>query len=1283
MYGFFKIVSETKNSKNPTIIIRPEFLIDKGSSNDLMIRGKDFYAVWDEETKLWSCDEMSVVEKIDAEIDRCREACGEKPCIAKYMSLSSSGSIDAWHKYVQKQLRDNFRPLDNKIIFSNMQTTKKDYATKKLSYPLEQGEFPAYEEIMSTLYDPEERDKLEWAIGSIISGDSKKIQKFIVLYGAPGSGKGTFLDIVQKLFDGYCSVFDAKALASNSSNFALESFKNNPLVAIQTDGDLSRIEDNTKLNSIVSHEVMEVNEKFKSKYSMRFNSFLFLGTNKPVKITESKSGLLRRLIDVNPSGRKIPASKYRELTKRVDFELGAIAHYCLEKYKSMGIDYYNAYVPLTMIEQTNDFYDFMEYYYYDFIENDYIILKDVWALYKSYSEMANVKFPLSMRAMRIEIQEYFEEYYENYYDDGKHLRNVYKGFKYKKFNKTIIDANKINEDSWLKLTSRKSIFDIVAADYPAQYASESGSPTCKWSDNKKTLKEIDTSKLHYVKLPKNHIVIDFDLKNDDGEKSLEKNVLAASKFPPTYAELSKSGSGIHLHYIYNGDVSKLSRVYDDNIEIKVFSGNSSLRRKFTRSTEIPISVINSGLPFKEEKMVDFTAIKNEKALRTLIKKNLNKEIHPNTKPSIDFIYKILEDAYKSGMVYDVSDMKQAILYFASTSSNNAEYCMSLVTKMKFTSEKEPEMSNVEKDDRIVFYDVEVFPNLFLVNWKFDGDKEVNRMINPKPEDIAGLITYKLIGFNNRRYDNHMLYARMMGYSNENLFKLSQRLVTSDKGVTNNLMFANAYNLSYADIYDFMSTKQSLKKWEIELGIHHQELGLPWDEPVPEERWEEVAEYCDNDVIATETLFHSKQCQADFLAREIIASISGLSVNHSTNSHSAKIIFGDNKHPQDSFVYTDLSTIFPGYEFKLTNVETELPDGSKVQKKLKQSFYKDIYVGEGGYVYAEPGMYENVWTFDVTSMHPHSIKELNLFGDHYTKIFYNLVEARVAIKNGDYETAWEMFDGKLKPYLKDKSQAKMLSNALKIVINSVYGLTSASFDSVFKDPRNVDNIVAKRGALFMIDLKCALEEKGIKVIHIKTDSIKISNPSKDIQDFIYEFGKKYGYSFEVENVFSKFCLVNDAVYIAKYAEPKNEDGKDILWSATGAQFAQPYVFKTLFSKEPIEFKDTCETKSVKTAIYIDLNESNPEEHNYKFIGKVGLFCPIKPGAGGGLLVAEREDKKGKKMSAVTGTKGYRWLEAEEVKNKHLENSIDKTYYISLVDEAVSTLSKFGDVEWFIG
>ena len=61
------------------------------------------------------------------------------------------------------------------------------------------------------------------------------------------------------------------------------------------------------------------------------------------------------------------------------------------------------------------------------------------------------------------------------------------------------------------------------------------------------------------KIPENHIVIDFDLKDENGNKSFERNLEAASKWPATYAELSKSGSGIHLHYLYSGDVSKLSR----------------------------------------------------------------------------------------------------------------------------------------------------------------------------------------------------------------------------------------------------------------------------------------------------------------------------------------------------------------------------------------------------------------------------------------------------------------------------------------------------------------------------------------------------------------------------------------------------------------------------------------------------------------------------------------------------------------------------------------------------
>ena len=389
------------------------------------------------------------------------------------------------------------------------------------------------------------------------------------------------------------------------------------------------------------------------------------------------------------------------------------------------------------------------------------------------------------------------------------------------------------------------------------------------------------------------------LKDKDGNKSFEKNLAAASEWPATYAELSKSGAGIHLHYIYTGDVTKLSRIYEEDVEIKVFTGKSSLRRMLTKCNSLPIATISTGLPLRgDDKVINWEGIKNEKMLRTMIKRNLNKEYHSSTKCSVDYIKFLLDEAYKSGIGYDVSDFKNAVFAFAAGSTNQADYCIKAVNQMKFKSE-EPSVVSDGGSDTLVFYDVEVFPNLFLVNWKFQGeDQKVVRMINPKPAQIEELMKFRLVGFNCRRYDNHIMYARMMGYTNEQLYKLSQQIITEGRG-----FFGEAYNLSYTDIYDFAAKKQSLKKWEIELGIHHQELGLPWDEPVPEERWIEVAEYCDNDVIATEAVFN--HLKGDFTARQILADLAGMTVNDTTNSLTTRIIFGKERHPQ--LVYTDLAT----------------------------------------------------------------------------------------------------------------------------------------------------------------------------------------------------------------------------------------------------------------------------------------------------------------------------------------------------------------------------------------
>ena len=895
------LMISTRSTKRGVIEIYPKFIIKK--SSDLMIRGGDFYAIWIEERGLWSTDEQDALILIDKYLDEyAEENKGKFEAQVRVMHMwdAESGMIDTWHKYCQKQMRDSFHQLDDTLIFANTKVSKKDYSSKRLPYPLEKGDISAWDKLISTLYSPEERHKIEWSIGAIVTGDSKNIQKFMVFYGSAGTGKSTILNIIQKLFEGYYSVFDARALGSSSNSFALESFKSNPLVAIQHDGDLSRIEDNTRLNSLVSHELMTVNEKFKAAYSNRFNAFLYMGTNKPVKITDAKSGLIRRLIDVTPTGEKLSRAEYHDVTKRVNFELGAIAKHCEEVYRE-DPGAYDDYVPVSMLGASNDFYNFVLDSYFTFKEQVDVPLKSAWELYKTYCDEANVPYPFSKRIFKEELKNYFTDYKDRYTVNDVRMRSVYIGFRADKFEdeekKEEVEKPKIK---LIEFNSTESMFDKECGEYPAQYATSKGTPTKKWDNVTTTLNDINTSELHYVKVPENHIVIDFDIPDENGEKSLEKNVEEASKWPPTYAEFSKSGKGVHLHYIYTGDPKKLSAIYSDHIKVKVYSGKSSLRRKLTKCNNLPIAKISSGLPLKgEDKVVNFEAIKTEKGIRTLIKKNLKKEIHPGTKPSIDFIHKILDDAYKSDLKYDVSDMKPAVLSFAASSTHQADYCIKLVNKMQFKSEEPSLPVGSRPEDKIVFYDVEIFPNLFLVNWKYEGEKSpVVRMINPKPAEIEELLKYKLVGFNCRRYDNHMLYARLMGYNNLQLFNLSQKIITEGKG-----FFGEAYNISYTDVYDFAAKKQSLKKWEIELGIHHQELGLPWDQPVPEERWVEVAEYCDNDVIATEAVFN--ELKGDFMAREILADLAGMTVNDTTNTLTTRIIFGKERHP--NLVYTDLAT----------------------------------------------------------------------------------------------------------------------------------------------------------------------------------------------------------------------------------------------------------------------------------------------------------------------------------------------------------------------------------------
>lgn len=1289
---FYKPLVEYKQK---VYYISPSFICK--SSKDLMIRGKAFYAVWDEEKGLWSTDLYDLINIVDKELDayakelRKQPQYQDAPIIVKYMSDHKSHVLKDFIEYT-KMLPDRCKPLNQSVVFQNDIPAKEDYASKKLNYSIEEGDTTAWDTLVGRLYSPSEKEKIEWVIGSIITGDSKKIQKFLLFYGDPGSGKSTVINIIQEMFSGYWDKIDAKAITSTNDSFSLTCLASDPLLLIQHDCKLSRIEDNSKLNSLVSHEEMIVNEKFKAPYGVRPQAFVILGTNEPVKISDGKSGIIRRLIDVIPTGDTFGVREYNRLIKDVTYEYGAIAYKCKELYLEKGKAYYSNYKPIEMMYRTDPFFNFVEYYKNVFEEQDSTDIKQAYEMYKTYILESGTKYEKSRPEVRDALKDYFRVHKDEVrMADGSIVRHYYSGFRKERLLQQGLMKKEEANDNWLTFNCTESIFDSLYSDCPAQYATDEGHPKYKWANCFTKLKDILTTDLHWVRVPENHIVIDFDLKGDDGQKSFAKNLAAASEWPPTYAELSKSGQGIHLHYIYKGDPTTLSAIYADNVEIKVFTGNGSLRRKLTKCNDIPIAVISSGLPLKEggKKVVDTKAIEDEKHLRELIKGNLKKKYLPATKPSMDFINKLCTEAYNSGMHYDISDMYTALMTFAANSTNNSEYCLDILSKLKLKSDEPSDNASFEYD-KIVFVDVEVFPNLLLVNWKFPGkDEPVHRMINPTPQDIQYLIKFKLVGFNCRRYDNHILYGRLLGESNLELFHRSQKIIKGD----NNGFSGEAYNLSYTDIYDFSSKKQSLKKFEIELKIHHQELGLKWDEPVPEELWEKVARYCDNDVISTEAVWEDRQ--ADFIARQILADIAGMTVNDTTNSLTTRIIFGNDRKPQSQFNYRDMGddsfrtfdTIPEDLYSRLSYPEyTKFFDGKPVfpgyYYEKGKSYYRGEEFGEGGYVYAEPGMYWDVLTEDVASMHPSSVIAEELFGPVYTQRFKELVQARIYIKHKQFDKCKDLLGGVLVKYLNDPSQAKALAGALKIAINSVYGLTSAKFDNPFRDPRNKDNIVAKRGELFMINLKYEVQAKGYTVVHIKTDSIKIKDPDDYILKFIVDYGKLYGYNFEVEHIYDRICLVNNAVYIAKCAENDEETPNE--WTAIGTQFAVPYVFKSLFSHEEIVLDDMCETKSATTALYLDFNESCPDEHRLTFVGKVGQFCPILDGFNGGLLVAERtDDETGEvKYNAVGGTKGYRFKESEVVRINNLEDQINRDYYRKLCDEAIDTINKFGSFDEFV-
>jgi energy-coupling factor transporter ATP-binding protein EcfA2 len=1219
-------------------------------NDDLVCKGGDFFAYWD--GNIWQTNFNSLVKQIDTElyeaVDKMKEKNPEFQYIPLPLNKHNTKSMTNMLQFLKQSTQSTVQ-FNSTILFADSEPKRSDYATHILSYNPVSGPTDSFDELFSVLYEQPEMTKILWFIGATLAGDMPKIQKFLFLYGAKGTGKGTILKVIKKIFEAYHGPISLKDL-TGSSEFATSEIKELP-VLIDEECDLSTIKNDTYLLKLTAHEPININAKYKQTYQATFNGLLVAASNERYKVKHVDAGITRRAVVAEPTNKTVDSTTYHRLMKAIDFEIPHIAQKAIDVYKDLGFGYYDNYVDIATLEATDHVYSFVEEYRERL--GDPCTLKAAAEMYKEYLEDIQFDTMGYKRRIKQALLKYYVSFDKETRIDGVKYNNVYSGFKDELFSSSVgtVDTDEI--EGWIRFDGGESILDAVLEHNNAQLTTANGTPKQAWENVVTRLEDIDTRELHFVKVDPQHIVIDFDLRGPNGDKSLKESMKAANEFPPTYAEVSKSGQGIHLHYFYDGDVDKLSSLYDHQIEIKVFKGNSSLRRKLTLCNNKQIVTLSTGLPLKEEsnKMYDSISdiVWTEKKMRVSIERNLRKEYHDSTKSSIDFIDKILKDAQEAGIEYDLMDMREAVMAFAMSATNQSITAMRIVNSMNFTTVPEPETPEhkfVEKNQVIPkhdlwFYDVEVYKNYFIICAKRWHSTERIRLVNPTKEEVEDLLRKPLVAFNNLRYDNHIMYGALMGEDNLGLYMRSQKLINNERGGTNN----SAYGASYLDLYEMATKKQSLKKWQVELGIDHEEMEHPWDEPLPDELLDKALGYCDNDVDATEALFD--HLEADYNARIIIATISGLPINAKTQQHAAEILFEGDKKASKQFVYTDLSEEFPGYSFA-----------------YGKSDYNGEDPKEGGYVHAKPGVHENVDLYDIRSMHPFSIIALNLFGK-YTDNFKGIVDARVAVKLHDFDEASKLFNGALQPFLKEET-ADDLAYSLKIIINIIYGMTSAKFKNAFTVPGNVDNIVAKRGSLFMMKLKRELETMGLgdRLVHVKTDSVKIVDSTPEIKDFIFDFGLQYGYIFEHEATYERMALVNDAVYIAKvgWAEKAKKIGK---WEAIGTMMIDPFVYKKLFSKEDLEDEDFMLTKSAKSAhIYLSTDGVSHDT----FIGKVAKVYPSKTGYD---LI--RYDAEKDKQGFVSGSKGFKWREATDFRGV---KDIDMNYFDTMAIKAIEKIDSVG-------
>lgn len=366
-------------------------------------------------------------------------------------------------------------------------------------------------------------------------------------------------------------------------------------------------------------------------------------------------------------------------------------------------------------------------------------------------------------------------------------------------------------------------------------------------------------------------------------------------------------------------------------------------------------------------------------------------------------------------------------------------------------------------DDLLFYDIEVFKHNALIVFK-NIHKEIIRVFHNDFSGLADFIRGKtLVGFNNHHYDDKIIVYMLEQKSNHLIKKLSDRIISGES-----VNFISKPKINSLDVSQQIATQRiSLKRIEGNMGKMILESSVPFDHPEPltDEQFYEVLDYCCYDVDTTIDIY-LERIESYFQPKQELVEMLGKpeAMKWNTTTISAQLLLDKPLQQWASVrIPPDMWLMVPEPVRELWAKYASSYEPPKGTVNIEE-FGCDIQFGFGGLHGAHKHIKRerNVKLLDVKSMYPKIIILLNVLKDA-TEKYNQMLDKRLAIKHIN----------------------AILSDALKLILNSVYGNLGNQHSMLYNPKALMSVCFYGQVALYQL---CKRLAPFATIININTDGV---------------------------------------------------------------------------------------------------------------------------------------------------------------------------------------------------